>query len=75
MEVLYIPQDDRFYVRLLPEAVAKFPDGAFGATTSAPAYAMRIEGSGERVVTYLLVPGADGAFYWVALEDTRLARR
>ncbi len=75
MEVIYISQDDRFYVRVLPESMARFPAGAFGATTSSPVYAMRIEGGGEQAATYLLLAGADGAFYWLPIEEIRLARR
>lgn len=75
MEVVYLSQENRFYVRVTPEACARLPEGAFNPATGAPVYAMRIEGEGGQVQTYFLLPGSDGTFFWVSMEDSRLARR
>ena len=75
MQPGFLTQDDRFYIRLLPEACARFPSGAFNPGVSAPVYAFRVEGEGERARTWFLIPAADGEFHWIASSDTRLARR
>lgn len=75
MEVIYLSQDDRFYVRLTAEACRQFPEGSFNPGAGVPAYAMRVEGSGGHSATYFLLPAADGAFYWVGMADCRLVRR
>jgi hypothetical protein len=75
MQIIYLTQDERFYLRLTPEAVERYPAGAFNATQNAPAYAMRVDGQGDAASTYFLVPAGDGTFHWVPMSDTRLARR
>ncbi len=51
MEVIYLSQDNRFYVRLTDEACARLPAGAFSPTISAPVYAIRMEGEGTALAT------------------------
>jgi hypothetical protein len=75
MQLIYLTQDDRFYVRLTPEACGRLPAGAFNPTINMPVYALRVDGEGEAAPTFMLVPSAEGQFHWVPLADTRLARR
>ena len=75
MNVTYLNQENRFYVRLTPEACTRLPEGVFNPTASVPVYALRVEGEGAAAATYLLVPAADGEFHWLAMADCRLARR
>lgn len=75
MEVVYLSQENRFYVRLTEDACSRLPPGAFSPTISAPVYLVRIEGDGASAATYFLLPAADGAFIWLPIEDCRLARR
>ena len=75
MQVIYLSQDDRFYVRLSEAACERFPAGSFNPGQSQPVYAMRFEAGGEEAPSYFLVPAADGTFYWVSMPEARLARR
>lgn len=75
MQVIFLGQDDRFYVKLNEAASDRYPEGAFNATQNQPVYAIRFEGEGVDASTYFWVAAADAAFYWVPAEETRLARR
>ena len=75
MQIIYINQEDRFTVRMTPEACEQYPEGAFSPTLSPAVYALRIEGSGQDTMTYFLIPAGDGAFHWIPMDETRLARR
>jgi hypothetical protein len=75
MNVTYLTQDDRFQVRIQPEAVGLYPPGSFGATVNVPVYALRVDGDGEGSRSYFLIPSGDGLFLWVPMEQCRLARR
>jgi len=75
MQVIYLPQETRFNVRLTEAACARLPEGTFSTTTSAPVYAMRIDGERDATDTHFLLPAADNELRWIAMSDTRLARR
>ena len=75
MQLIYLSQDDRFFLRLTEDAVGRYPPGSFSATQNVPAYAMRVDGEGPEARTYFMVPSGDGAFLWVPATDVRLARR
>jgi hypothetical protein len=75
MQLVYFPQDDRFFARLTEEAVSRMPEGAFSTGLNVPVYAMRVDGEGAGAATFFLVPGTDGHFFWVPLDGVRLARR
>jgi len=75
MQLIYLNTDDRFYVRLTPEACERLPAGAFNPGINVPVYALRVDGEGEAAPTYMLLPSSDGQFHWVSIADTRLARR
>lgn len=75
MQVIFLGQDDRFYVRLSAEAANRYPAGAFNETQNQPVYALRFEGGDADADTYFWVAAADSAFYWVPARDARLARR
>jgi hypothetical protein len=75
MQVIFLGPEVRFSVRVTEEGCARLPSGAFSPGASIPAYAMRIEGEGEDVRTYFMVPAADGFFYWLPATDLYLARR
>jgi hypothetical protein len=75
MQMVFLSQDDRFYVRLTPEGCTRFPDGAFNPGVNAPVYALRVDGEGERAKTWFLVLSSEGEFFWIRSADVRLARR
>ena len=75
MQLIYLNTDDRFYVRLTPEACERLPAGAFNPGINAPVYALRVDGEGEAAPTYVLVPSSEGQFHWIPMADARLARR
>ena len=75
MQVTYLSQDERFYVRLADAACERYPGGSFNPGQSRPVYALRTEGAGEAARSFFLIPAADGTFHWVPMPDARLARR
>ena len=75
MQFQYLPVDERFYVRLTEDACAHYPSGAFSVVSTYPVYAVRVRGEGGQNLTEFLMPASDGAFFWVDMRQTRLARR
>jgi hypothetical protein len=75
MQMVFLSQDDRFYVRPTPEVCARFPEGAFNPGVNVQVYAMRVDGEGDQASTWLLVPSSQGEFVWIRSAELRLARR
>ncbi len=76
MQFFFFAQDDRFSIRLRsPETCEQYPEGAFSPSVSFPVYALRVDGEGASAVSYFFVPAGDAAFYWLPMEQCRLARR
>ncbi len=71
----YLPVDERFYVRLDEDACHAYPSGAFTTASTYPAYALRVREQEGDALTEFLLPASDGAFFWVDMHQTRLARR
>ncbi len=75
MQLTYLSVDERFFVRFTEETVALYPAGAFSVVSNYPVYALRLREAAGQDATDFLIPGSDGAFYWVDMAHTRLARR
>jgi hypothetical protein len=75
MQVIFLGPEVRFSIRVTEEGCARLPPGAVSPGANIPAYAMRIEGEGDDVSTYFLIPAADGHFHWVPMRELYLARR
>ena len=75
MQFQILPTEERFYVRITDDACARYPGGAFSTVSNYPVYAVRLYEREGQWMTEYLIPGSDAAFYWVAMSDSRLARR
>lgn len=75
MQVIFLGPEVRFSIRVTEEGCARLPPGSVSPGVNIPAYAMRIEGEGDDVRTYFLIPASDGHFHWVPMSNLYLARR
>jgi hypothetical protein len=75
VQLLFLPTDERFYVRITEDGCARFPGGAFSTVSNYPVYALRVYERDGQWITDYLIPASDAAFYWVDMSDSRLARR
>jgi hypothetical protein len=75
LQVLYLPVEERFYVKITEAACALYPEGAFSTLPNYPVYAMRLRGDNGEDITEFFIPVSDGEFVWMDKGHTRLARR
>lgn len=75
MQFTYLPVEERFFVKIVEEACALYPEGAFSTIANYPVYAMRLRNTGSEDITEFFIPGSDGEFVWMDMRHTRLARR
>jgi hypothetical protein len=75
LQVLYLPVEERFYVKIIEDACALYPEGAFSTIPNYPVYALRLREANGQDITEFFIPGSDGEFVWMDKGHTRLARR
>lgn len=75
LQFVYLPVEERFYVKVNEDACALYPEGAFSTIPNYPVYAMRLRGDNGEDITEFFIPGSDGEFVWMDKQHTRLARR